>query len=96
MPASWHSPWFVSHGECQFPCIPWETDGPRNGTWCGAASYRWLVATTCDLCGAADPGDDPPLTWSLTMERGQVKRYCEQCTRQHVRAMEGKLDQEHW
>jgi len=54
------------------------------------------MTTTCDLCGATSPTDAPPLTWSLTMERGQVKRYCDQCTRRHLRAMEGKLDQEHW
>jgi hypothetical protein len=54
------------------------------------------MTITCDLCGTASPGDDLPLTWSLTMERGQVKRYCDVCTRRHLRAMEGKLDQEHW
>jgi len=54
------------------------------------------VTTSCDLCGATSPGDEPPLTWSLTMERGQVKRYCDVCTRRHLRAMEGKLDQEYW
>jgi hypothetical protein len=54
------------------------------------------VSTTCDLCGTTDPAEVPPLTWSLTTERGQVKRFCEDCTRRHVRAMEGKLDQEHW
>jgi hypothetical protein len=30
------------------------------------------------------------------MERGQVKRYCERCTRQNLRSMEGKLAPEHW
>ena len=54
------------------------------------------MSTGWDLCGAVDPGEVPPLTWSLTMERGQVKRYCDHCTRRHLRAMEGKLDQEHW
>jgi hypothetical protein len=54
------------------------------------------VSTTCDLCGAIDPGEAPPLTWSLTTERGQVKRYCDQCTRRNLRAMEAKLDREHW
>jgi hypothetical protein len=61
-----------------------------------AASYRGVVTTVCDLCGTTTAGDALPLTWSLTMERGQVKRYCDECTRRHLRAMEGKLDQEHW
>jgi len=51
---------------------------------------------SCDHCGATEPDDTPPLTWSLTMERGQVRRFCERCTRENVRAMEGKLDPAHW
>jgi hypothetical protein len=54
------------------------------------------VTVTCDLCGLSDPADEPPLSWSLSIDRGQAKRYCEQCTRQHLRSMEGKLDQAHW
>jgi hypothetical protein len=54
------------------------------------------MAVTCDFCGRTSEGPEPPLTWSLAMERGQVKRYCERCTRDNVRAMEGKLDAEHW
>jgi hypothetical protein len=50
----------------------------------------------CDRCGTASPEDDPPLTWSLSMEAGRVRRYCEPCTREHVRAMEGKLDAAYW
>ncbi len=40
--------------------------------------------------------DTPPFTWSLSMEAGHVRRYCERCTRAHLRAMEGKLDRSHW
>ena len=47
---------------------------------------------TCDLCGATHEGEAPPLTWSLSMERGQAKRYCDRCTRDQLRLMEGKLD----
>jgi hypothetical protein len=54
------------------------------------------VAVTCDLCGAPAPGDEPPLSWALSVERGQAKRYCEGCTREHLRSMEGKLDEQHW
>ena len=53
------------------------------------------MAISCDFCGTSTEGD-PPVTWSLSMERGQVKRYCEGCTRNNVRGMEGKLDPEHW
>lgn len=46
----------------------------------------------CDLCGALHEGDSPPLTWSLSMEDGQAKRFCDRCTREHLRVVEGKLD----
>lgn len=54
------------------------------------------MSVTCDYCGTSAASEKPPLTWSLTVERGQVRRYCEQCTRDHVRSMEGKLQPEHW
>lgn len=50
----------------------------------------------CDVCGAAAPGVEPPLTWAVSMERGRVLRSCESCTRENLRAMEGKLDREYW
>jgi hypothetical protein len=58
--------------------------------------YCEPVTTTCDHCGADAGADNPPVTWSLAMERGQVKRYCDTCTRENLRGMEGKLDPEHW
>jgi len=51
---------------------------------------------TCDHCGTTQPDDSPPLTWSLSVDGGRVRRYCEECTREHVRSMEGKLDPAHW
>ena len=47
---------------------------------------------TCDLCGAVHEADAPPLSWSLSMEDGEAKRFCEACTREHLRVVEGKLD----
>lgn len=57
------------------------------------------MALTCDFCGrvAADADSDAlPLTWSTAVENGRVRRYCEECSRAHVRSMEGKLDSEYW
>ncbi len=54
------------------------------------------MPVSCDHCGAVSPEEIPPLTWSLSMERGRVCRYCDSCTREHVRSMEGKLDPTHW
>lgn len=55
---------------------------------------------TCSFCGAvaeggADP-DVPPITWSTAVENGQQKVFCERCSREHLRAMESKLDSEWW
>ncbi len=51
---------------------------------------------TCDRCGRTE--DDPAtlLGWSSATERGRVRRYCGRCSRTHLRAMEAKLDPEHW
>ena len=54
------------------------------------------MALTCDFCGSGVDDDVPPLTWSVSMENGQVRRFCEGCTRDNLRAMEGKLDAEFW
>jgi hypothetical protein len=54
------------------------------------------MALTCDFCGTSVEDDVPPLTWSVSVEVSGTKRYCERCTREHVRAMEGKLDADFW
>jgi hypothetical protein len=51
---------------------------------------------TCDLCGQEEPDDAKTLTWSTAVEHGRTKTYCESCSREHLRAMEGKLDSEWW
>ena len=46
--------------------------------------------------GAVAPGDAPPLTWTSAVEQGRLRHFCDRCSREHLRAMEGKLDSEHW
>ena len=36
------------------------------------------------------------LRWSTAVEDGRRHRYCETCSREHLRSMEGKLAPEHW
>lgn len=50
---------------------------------------------TCDLCGRRAEAADT-LSWTVAMERGRRKRFCDECSRTHLRAMEGKLDSDHW
>jgi hypothetical protein len=49
---------------------------------------------TCALCGRTE--DEQPLTWATSVERGSTLLYCERCSREHVRAFEGKLDSDWW
>ncbi len=60
------------------------------------------MAVTCDFCGtstpAAGPGEEdvPPLTWTTAVENGRQRAFCDRCSREHLRAMESKLDSEWW
>ncbi len=51
---------------------------------------------TCDYCGRSEQDEAATLRWSTSVEGGRRRRYCETCSREHVRSMEGKLDPEHW
>jgi hypothetical protein len=53
------------------------------------------VATTCDFCGR-QAEDDLPLTWTTAVENGRKRVFCDTCSREHLRAMESKLDSEWW
>jgi hypothetical protein len=50
------------------------------------------------MCGMVpDPAaDEVPLGWMVERERGRVSHVCPECSRRHVRAIEGKLDQAWW
>ncbi|NUR06737.1 MAG: hypothetical protein HOQ45_07000 [Nocardioidaceae bacterium] len=54
------------------------------------------MPATCDFCGKVAPGKDLPLTWSTSVENGRAKVFCETCSREHLRAIESKLDSEWW
>lgn len=51
---------------------------------------------TCAFCGRQEAEESKTLTWSTSVENGRLRRYCEECSRTHLRAMEGKLDSEYW
>ena len=54
------------------------------------------MAVTCDFCGTQEPGEDLPLTWTTAVENGRSRVFCTSCSREHLRAIEGKLDSEWW
>jgi hypothetical protein len=45
---------------------------------------------SCALCGVV--ADVQPLTWTTSLEGGQTRYYCDRCSRDNLRAMEGRLD----
>jgi transposase-like protein len=51
---------------------------------------------TCSFCGTVVESDDAPLTWTSAVENGKQRWFCDDCSRQHLRAMESKLDSEWW
>ena len=51
---------------------------------------------TCDFCGKQAEDEATTLTWSVAVENGRPRTFCETCSREHLRAMESKLDSEWW
>ena len=51
---------------------------------------------SCAYCGRVASDGTLPLTWVTSVERGQTLFYCDRCAREHVRGIEGRLDNEWW
>ncbi|MBF4160695.1 hypothetical protein [Nocardioides acrostichi] len=51
---------------------------------------------SCDFCGRTEEDPGRLLTWSTAVEHGRQQMFCTECSRTHVRSMEGKLDSEYW
>ena len=52
------------------------------------------MSVTCAFCGATV--EEAPLTWTTAMEGGRLVYYCDVCSRENLRSIEGKLDSEYW
>ena len=50
---------------------------------------------TCDFCGKQAEDAETHDLGDLGRERSQAT-YCDTCSREHLRAIEGKLDSEWW
>ena len=64
-------------------------------TGCDSPTVGGMATLTCDFCGR-QAEDTDTLTWTTSVEQGRMRRYCDTCSREHLRAMEGKLDHEFW
>jgi transposase-like protein len=60
-----------------------------------SAAYRGAVVT-CSFCGSTVASDSAPITWVSSVEHGEQRWFCDDCSRTHLRAMESKLDSEWW
>jgi hypothetical protein len=59
--------------------------------------YLGQVSTlVCDLCGRSATEAEAGPTWTVSVENGRRRRYCESCSREHLRSMEGRLDSEYF
>ncbi|MFF4904774.1 hypothetical protein [Streptomyces sp. NPDC001260] len=56
-----------------------------------AAEPRPLV---CARCGAR--AEEPRPTWTFSVEDGVRRHYCDACSRENLRAIEGRLDSAWW
>jgi hypothetical protein len=52
--------------------------------------------STCDFCGRQEDDEAKTITWTTAVENGRRRVFCDTCSRDHLRAMEGKLDSEWW
>mgnify|MGYP006919239005 FL=1 len=52
--------------------------------------------STCDFCGRVETDEAGTLSWTVSVENGRRKTYCDECSRANLRSMEGKLDSEFW
>ncbi|MCS0634394.1 hypothetical protein NX801_01670 [Streptomyces sp. LP05-1] len=48
----------------------------------------------CARCGAT--ADGVPATWLCSVENGTRQYFCERCARDHIRAIESRLDSSWW
>jgi hypothetical protein len=51
-------------------------------------------STVCSRCGAVAEGTPP--AWTLSVENGIRRYYCDDCARANLRAIEGRLDSDWW
>ena len=61
-----------------------------------------MTLLTCAVCGTTLDADADEqsgllaLAWVASYERGRDLRFCPQCARDHLRAIEAKLDAEYF
>jgi hypothetical protein len=68
------------------------TSPPGGGDDGGSAAEPEPLV--CARCGTRAEGPQP--TWTFSVEDGARRHYCEACSRDNLRAIEGRLDAQWW
>ncbi|MGA5201872.1 hypothetical protein [Streptomyces variegatus] len=69
---------------------------PPGGSDDGSATQP--RRSVCARCGTSAQAlaEGPPLTWTYSVEGGDRLYYCEACSRENLRSIEGRLDPDWW
>lgn len=54
------------------------------------------MTVTCNGCGRRVDADEVPLGWITSADDDTVRHYCDHCAREHLRAIEARLDPAWW
>ncbi|MEU9630848.1 hypothetical protein AB0D89_29160 [Streptomyces luteogriseus] len=71
------------------------TSSAGGGDDGSAAQPRRFVCARCGTSAEAQTGA-PPLTWTYSVEDGARRHFCETCSRDNLRSIEGRLDSDWW
>ncbi|MFF5576431.1 hypothetical protein ACFZDB_09040 [Streptomyces luteogriseus] len=71
------------------------TSSAGGGDDGSAAQPRRFVCARCGTSAEAQAGA-PPLTWTYSVEDGARRYFCETCSRDNLRSIEGRLDSDWW
>lgn len=66
------------------------------GTPAQAPISAAAAAPALDVPDDTTTRDQVPMTWVTSVENGHRRVYCDRCSREHLRAIESKLDAEWW
>jgi hypothetical protein len=61
----------------------------------GGSTPELRLPLVCARCGASAAGSQPA-TWTCSVENGIRQYFCDACSRENLRAIEGRLDSAWW
>ncbi|MFE5137375.1 hypothetical protein ACFRDV_06810 [Streptomyces fagopyri] len=71
--------------------LPGDSDSSGTTERPDTAQAQRIACARCDT-----PADGPQSTWTCSVENGSRHYFCDDCAREHLRAIEGRLDSAWW